>query len=177
MEVGGFHPLVGPGVGDEEVLTRLGNPCHENDYCDWDGTSVDSQFVPQGLPASPYETRVFGTGETLDPRSQTDTNMDAMYQSEIILGYARTLDNGSEIGIKGVYRNLEKTIEDVAIDFAVIEHYDAVGWDTSVNAGDAFDPDDPFNTGCGAPDSESPNTRVRRYVEFQRFVHLGAQLG
>ena len=63
-----------------------------------------------------------------------------MYQSEIIIGYQRFLDSGVELGIKGIYRNLETTIEDIAIDAAVNSYYDANGWTTI--AGDELDCDD-----------------------------------
>jgi outer membrane receptor protein involved in Fe transport len=107
-------------------IRMSGNETYIQEYYDWNGTSLDSQFVPQGL-GSVYITDVFGDGTVPDTRSTTDANIDAMYQSEIILGFEKILDNGYEFGVKGTYRNLETTIEDVAIDAAVISHYNSTG--------------------------------------------------
>ena len=63
-----------------------------------------------------------------------------MYQSEIILGYQRFLDSGVELGVKAIYRNLETTIEDVAIDAAVIDYYNSAGsWDDTQVGGDTVE--------------------------------------
>ncbi len=118
-------------------IRMAGGETYIHDYYDWDGVSVDSQFVPTGIPASPYDTIVFGNGEVPDTRSVTDANLEAMYQSEIILGYQRFLDSGIELGVKGIYRNLETTIEDVAIDAAVIDYYNngAGTWNPALVSG------------------------------------------
>jgi hypothetical protein len=130
-------------------IRMSGGETYIHDYYDWDGVSVDGDYVPTGLPGSPYDSIVYGNGEVPDTRSVTDNNIEPMYQSEFILGYTRYLDSGSEIGIKGIYRKLETAIEDVAIDAAVNTHY-AGNWNTGINAGDVFDIDNPTTTGCGS---------------------------
>jgi hypothetical protein len=159
-------------------IRMAGGETYIHDYFDWDGVSLDSQFVPQGIPATPYETVVFGNGEVPDTRSVTDANIDAMYQSEIILGYARTLDSGSEIGIKGIYRNLETTIEDVAIDAAVIDYYNngAGSWNPALVGGDAVE--DVF-TGFHQYVLTNPGENMNVYIpEMDEQITLtGAQLG
>ena len=101
----------------------------------WDGVSVDENLVPIGLGPE-YRRDIFGDGVTPDTRSVTDTNIEPMYQSEMILGYSRTLDSGVELGLKGIYRNLETAIEDVAIDAAVIDYYNSNGtWDAAMAGG------------------------------------------
>lgn len=121
-------------------IRMAGNETYIHDYFDWDGVSVDSQFVPTGL-GSQYDQIVFGDGTVPDTRSVTDANIEPMYQSEIILGYQRYLDSGIELGVKGIYRNLETTIEDVAIDAAVIDYYNngAGSWDASLVGGDTVE--------------------------------------
>lgn len=143
-------------------IRMSGGETYIQDYYDWDGTS-GADDVPTGL-GQQFDQDLFGNGVAPDTRSTTDVNIEAMYQSEFILGYQYYSDSGISMGVKGIYRSLETTIEDVAIDAAVISYYDDLGWDTSVNAGDAFNPADPFATGCGAlpntaPAPPNPNTR------------------
>ena len=69
---------------------------------------------------------VYGDGQVQDTRSLTDTNIEPMYSEEFIVGYAQTLEgkflNGFDIGISYTHRSLASTIEDVAIDAAVIAY-------------------------------------------------------
>lgn len=126
-------------IASNTNVRMAGNETYIHDYFDWDGVSVDGQFVPTGLGPQ-YDQLVFGDGSVPDTRSVTDLNIEPMYQSEIILGYQRTLESGMEIGIKGIYRNLETTIEDVAIDAAVIDYYNTTGsWDASLVGGDTVE--------------------------------------
>ncbi len=119
-------------------IRMAGGETYIHDFYAWDGVSVDGNGVPTNISASTWRQDVFGNGEVPDTRSVTDENLDAMYQSEFILGYSTTLDNGIELGIKGIYRNLETTIEDVAIDAAVIDYYNngAGTWNAALVGGD-----------------------------------------
>ena len=120
-------------------IRMAGNETFIHDWFDWDGVSVDAQSVPTGLGPI-FATDVFGDGTVPDTRSVTDGNLDAMYQSEFIFGYQRTLDSGIELGVKTIYRNLETTIEDVAIDAAVIDYYNSTNtWDASLVGGDTVE--------------------------------------
>ncbi len=121
-------------------IRMAGNETYIQDYFDWDGVSVDSQFVPTGLGAQ-FDQDLFGDGTVPDTRSVTDNNIEPMYQSEIILGYQRYLDSGIELGVKGIYRNLETTIEDIAIDAAVIDYYNngAGTWNPALVGGDTVE--------------------------------------
>lgn len=119
-------------------IRMAGNETYIHEYFDWDGT-IGAEEVPN--VGALYETIVFGDGTVPDTRSVTDANIDAMFQSEIIVGYTRYLDSGSEVGIKGIYRNLETTIEDIAIDAAVIDYYNngAGTWDAAMVGGDTVE--------------------------------------
>jgi len=109
-----------------------------HEWYDWDGT-MNADYTPTGLGAI-YRTDVFGTGDVPDTRSVVDSGLEAMYQSELIVGYEFVDDNGFNYGIKGMYRNLETSIEDVAIDAAVISHYNSSGsWDASLVGGDTVE--------------------------------------
>ena len=74
---------------------------------------------------------VYGDGSVPDTRSTTDNSLEPMYQEEYILGYAQTLENGMlegfDLGITFTSRDLASTIEDVAIDAAVLAYCDANG--------------------------------------------------
>ena len=119
-------------------IRMAGNETYIHDYYDWDGVSIGAQEVPTGLGAI-YDTVVFGDGTVPDTRSTTDANIEAMFQEEYILGYQTTLDSGLEIGVKGIYRDLGTTIEDVAIDAAVIDYYNGAGnWTAGGTVEDTF---------------------------------------
>jgi len=107
-------------------IRMAGNETFIQEFYDWNGTSMDAQFVPTNLGPI-YRTQVFGDGTVPDTRSVTDANLEAMYQDEFILGYQHTLASGLTLGVKGIYRELGTTIEDVAIDAAVISYYNSNG--------------------------------------------------
>ena len=120
-------------------IRMSGGETYIHDYFDWDGSS-DAGDVPTNIGAQ-YDQVVFGNGEVPDTRSVTDQNFEPMYQSEFILGYQYYSDSGIALGVKGIYRQLETTIEDVAIDAAVIEYYNngAGTWDPALAGGDSVE--------------------------------------
>lgn len=63
---------------------------------------------------------VFGDGTIPNADAIRDSNIDPMYQDEFILGYEREILDGIRAGVRYIYRDLGETIEDVAIDAAVI---------------------------------------------------------
>ncbi|MDH3273367.1 MAG: TonB-dependent receptor [Gammaproteobacteria bacterium] len=142
-------------------IRMAGNETYIQDYFDWDGVSVDAQFVPTGLGAQ-FDQDLFGDGTVPDTRSVTDENLDAMYQTEFIVGYQRFLDSGVELGVKAIYRNLETTIEDIAIDAAVNTYYAANGWSTI--PGDELACDD----GAGTPARDCNSTDY--FTGFHQYV-------
>lgn len=119
-------------------IRMAGGETYIHDFFDWDGTQ-NADGTPANLGPQ-FRQDVFGNGQVPDTRSVTDLNLEPMYQSELILGYQRYLDSGIELGVKGIYRKLETTIEDVAIDAAVIDYYNSTGsWDSSLVGGDAVE--------------------------------------
>ena len=156
-------------------IRMSGNELFLRDWYDWDG-STDANDLPINLGPQ-YDAVIYGDGTTPDTRSTTDTNLNAMYQSEIILGYQRFLDSGVEFGVKGIYRNLETTIEDVAIDAAVIAYYnDTASWDAGMVGGDAVE--DVFG-GFHQYVLTNPGNAMNVYIpEQDEYVDLSAeQLG
>jgi len=126
-------------IASNTNIRMAGNETYIHDWFAWDGTT-NSDFTPTGV-GSQFAQDVFGDGTVPDTRSVTDNNIEPMYQSEFILGYQRTLDSGVEIGVKGIYRKLETTIEDIAIDAAVIDYYNngAGTWDDTLVGGDTVE--------------------------------------
>lgn len=61
-----------------------------------------------------------------DPRAVTEADLEPMYEREYILGYEHSFTDGMfadwSVGVRGIYRNLESTIEDTAIGDAVIRY-------------------------------------------------------
>ena len=123
-------------IASNTNVRMAGNETFIHTWYDWDGVSVNEFGVPQNL-GPVLDVDVFGDGTVPDTRSVTDNNIEPMYQSEFIIGYNRTLESGNEIGIKAIYRNLETTIEDVAIDAAVIDYYNSGDgtWDEAMAGG------------------------------------------
>jgi hypothetical protein len=158
-------------------IRMSGGETYIHDYFAWDGVSVDpSTQAPTNVGAQ-WDQVVFGNGEVPDTRSTTDRNLEAMYQSEFILGYSFVTDTGIELGIKGIYRELETTIEDVAIDAAVIDYYNSTGgWDASMVGGDTVE--DVF-TGFHQYVLTNPGQEMDVYIpEQEEYIQLTAdQLG
>jgi hypothetical protein len=152
-------------------IRMAGGETYIQDYFDWDG-SQGADLLPQNLGAQ-WDQDLFGNGTVPDTRSTTDTNIEPMYQSEFILGYQLFLDSGVELGIKGIYRNLETTIEDVAIDAAVIDYYNSGGsWDASMVDGAAVE--DVF-TGFHQYVLTNPGVDMNIYIpEQDEFIDLTA---
>lgn len=153
-------------------IRMAGNETYIHDFYDWDGTSVDGQGVPTGLGPI-YRSDVFGDGTVPDTRSVADANLDAMYQEEYILGYQWTLDNDIQLSVKGIQRKLATSIEDVAIDAAVIDYYNTTGtWNAGGTVEDAF-------TGFHQYVLTNPGEPMRVYIpETDETINLAAsQLG
>ncbi len=158
-------------------IRMAGNETFIHQFYDWDGVTKGADFVPGSLGAL-YRTDTFANGEVPDTRSLTDQNLEAMYQDEYILGYQTTLDMGMalgtvEVGVKGIYRDLATTIEDVAIDAAVIDYYNKNGgWTGSSPVEAVF-------SGFHQYVLTNPGSDMRIYIpETDEFINLtAAQLG
>ncbi len=87
------------------------------DYYELLGLNADDTPIIGDL----IEHAVFGDGTIPDPDAIRDLNIDPMYQDELIIGYEREWFDGFRGGVRYIYRDLKSTIEDVAIDAAVIQ--------------------------------------------------------
>jgi len=117
-------------VAANTSIRMAGNETYTKDYYQWDGNSQHADLTP--VLGAHIQQDILSNGSVPDTRSTTDANIEAMYQSELILGYEWITDADWTFRIKGMYRNLERSLEDVAIDGAVIDHYNSTGtWDSN----------------------------------------------
>ena len=89
-------------------------------------TTADQHGSDNPTFGTKVNTTVYGDGSVPDTRSTTDNSLEPMYQEEYILGYAQTLEGGMldgfDLGVTYTSRELASTIEDVAIDAAVLAY-------------------------------------------------------
>lgn len=60
---------------------------------------------------------VYADGTLKGTLETVNADLDPMYQDEFILGYERMLGDSWSVGIKGTYRDLKSSLEDIAIDY------------------------------------------------------------
>ena len=172
-------------IASNTNMRMAGSELYTADFYEWDGQCFDDNMAPCNVGAAITDTYVYADGSVPDTRSLVDTNIEPMYQSEFILGYEIATEQGYILGAKGIYRNLETSIEDVAIDAAVIDYYDTNGW--SLIPGDEMacqdDEDSPMRD-CGVRDYfggfhqyvlTNPGNDMRVYIpEQDEYVDLSA---
>ena len=155
-------------IASNTNIRMAGNETYIQDYFDWDGSCLNADFTPCNVGGQ-FDQDLFGNGTVPDTRSLVDTNIEPMYQSEFILGYEYITEQGMELGVKGIYRNLETSIEDVAIDAAVIDYYNTNGgWTAGGTVEETF-------TGFHQYVLTNPGNDMEIYIpETDEFVSLDA---
>ena len=156
-------------------IRMSGSELFTEDYYDWNGCMNDDD-TPCGL-GDIVQSSVFADGSVPDTRSLVDENIEPMYQSEIIAGYEYMTEQGYRMGVKGIYRNLETSIEDVAIDAAVIDYYNSTNsWDSSMVDGASVE--DVFG-GFHQYVLTNPGNEMKVYIpEQDEYINLSkGQLG
>ena len=81
------------------------------------GTTVDH-------PDQIGDTTVYGNGEVADTRSLVDANIAPMFQEELIVGYETMVSENWTVGLRATYRNLDTSLEDIAIDAGLQRYAD-----------------------------------------------------
>lgn len=102
---------------------------------DWyllEGLNADD--TPIFDPETRFDSAVFADGTVPDTSSILDTSIEPMYQDEYILGYEWFMGEW-ELGVRGVYRELKSTIEDIAVDAALNEFVEAETGETDFAGG------------------------------------------
>jgi len=92
--------------------------------------------APTGVDyANPLLYRVFGDGTVGDPSTIKDRTVEPMYSDEFILSYEHLFDNQVTVGVRAMYRELGRVIDDIGINPAIVAWalengyaYDEVSW-------------------------------------------------
>ncbi len=77
----------------------------------------------QGSVGNLQTYAVYSDGSVPDPKEVLSFNFDPMSQDEYILGYEKMVGDNWSIGVRGVWREFNKVIEDFTIDDALIARY------------------------------------------------------
>ncbi len=78
---------------------------------------VNPDFSPIVDLNSPVGKTVYADGTLKSTGETVNADIDPMYQDEFILGFETMLDDDWSVGVKGTYRDLKSSLEDVAIDY------------------------------------------------------------
>ncbi|MDO6567189.1 TonB-dependent receptor [Alteromonas sp. 1_MG-2023] len=109
-------------------IRLAGAETYTQEYYEFDGYADESLFIPNLTGDKTQPDDVFANGEAKSPAELVDQNIDAMYSDEFIAGYQFQLNDEWSMAIQGTYRELATTVEDMAIDAAVIEWAAANGY-------------------------------------------------
>ncbi len=101
-------------------IRLAGAETYTQEYYEFEGYADADLFIPNLTGAETRPPQVFANGEAASPAEIVDQNLDSMYSDEFIAGYQFQLSDDWSMAIQGTYRELSTTIEDVAIDAAVI---------------------------------------------------------
>jgi outer membrane receptor protein involved in Fe transport len=71
------------------------------------------------------EANVFADGDTPDPRTVRSNNIEPMYQDEWAIGYETRIGDNWSVGARFSYRELGQVIEDLTIDAALVNFFNA----------------------------------------------------
>ncbi|WP_448567176.1 TonB-dependent receptor [Thalassotalea ganghwensis] len=78
--------------------------------------SINDDYTPNFVPGSGQTKSVFSYGTLKNTAETVNADLDPMYQDEVILGYEGAINDSWSFGIKGTWRKLGSSLEDVAID-------------------------------------------------------------
>lgn len=135
---------------------------------------VNADGTPIMGPAMEPVT-VYANGQVADERAIVNQDLDPMYQDEFAIGYQYAFDNDWTAGVRFIRRDLKSTLEDVAIDAAVLD------WAAQNGLTQTVDGDDPADVWSGFHQYvlTNPGQDMRIYLpEFEQFANLTAeQLG
>lgn len=109
-------------------IRLAGAETYIQEYYEFDGYADESLGIPNLTGAQTQADDIFADGSAKSPNEIVDQNLDAMYSDEFIAGYQFQLNEEWSMAIQGTYRELATTIEDVAIDAAVIQWAEENGY-------------------------------------------------
>jgi outer membrane receptor protein involved in Fe transport len=122
-------------VATNTNIRYAGGEYYVDSYYQWTGNV--SAVTDSGPPASDLNflfTDTYADGSVPDSREALDATIKPMYQTEYILGAERVLDSGWIAGLKGIYRSLDVTIEDILIDEGMWNHFAGTEYEEDILA-------------------------------------------
>ncbi|GLK53221.1 TonB-dependent receptor [Maricaulis virginensis] len=124
LELFGFYGRYFLPVATNTNIRMAGAELFTQDWYQF--TGLDANDVPQ-LEGGPFLEELFGDGTVPDTRAVTDQYLDPMYVDEFIIGARWMMNDLWDFSASYTYRDLGVTLEDVAIDAAVIAYCNANG--------------------------------------------------
>ncbi|MBP9901498.1 MAG: TonB-dependent receptor [Verrucomicrobia bacterium] len=131
------------GDGRSKILANFGHyylPIAANTNIRMAGTELftEDYYILTGLNGDSTPIKgaklggqvVFSDGSVKDARTIVNQDIKPMYQEEFILGYQTAIGKHWSATIRGTYRNLASTMEDVAVDAALNKYAVSKGYDT-----------------------------------------------
>ena len=109
-------------VASNTNVRLAGSELYTHDYYELNG--VGAGDIPE-LGNKLGDTVVFGDGTAPSPVSVRDSDLDAMYQDEFIIGYQGMLNEDWSVGIKYTRRELKSVID----DGSAVEAFKSIGID------------------------------------------------
>lgn len=104
-----------------------------------EATTQGEQLVPSSQRRFLF-SQTYSDGSVPDPKDILAKDITPMYQTEYVLGLERVLDNGMVLGVKGLYRTLSSTIEDILIEDGVTAYFDGTQYEDAINSVYGFYP-------------------------------------
>lgn len=102
-------------------IRLAGAETYIQEYYEFAGFADEALGIPNLTGAQTQADDIYANGNAASPSEIVDQNLDPMYSDEFIAGYQFQLNDSWSLGVQGTYRELSTTIEDVAIDAAVID--------------------------------------------------------
>jgi hypothetical protein len=102
------------------------------EFYNYTGVATDGTGAPTGITPVPdsfrYLNNEFGLGK--NPATIASSTLDPMYQDEYILGFQKQLTDNVSLGVRGIYRDLKRAIDDTCdyrpiIDWALANGFTA----------------------------------------------------
>ncbi|MGH8077933.1 MAG: TonB-dependent receptor plug domain-containing protein, partial [Lysobacter sp.] len=101
-------------VATNTNVRLAGAELYLQDLYNWDGTSFGAFGEP--ILGTLIRPRTLADGTVSPTVSSVDQDIDPMYQDEMILGFEYQIAPKWSVGVRGIYRDLKSTLEDMAVD-------------------------------------------------------------
>ena len=101
-------------VATNTNVRLAGAELYLQDLFEWDGVSVGEFGEP--ILGDLIRPRTLADGTVHPTVSSVDQDIDAMYQDEMIVGFEYQIAPKWSVGVRGIYRDLKSTLEDMAVD-------------------------------------------------------------